>query len=387
MTAPRRAYGEGALTQLPDGTWKARIWVDRLDGQHVRRSLYGKTKSLVVEKVKQTHIQAAQGSGPGGRSQTLGAFLLSWLWDSARVRLKPSTYIRYSELVGLHITPGLGGVRLEKLSVQQVQHFLNAKVDRGMAPQTACHLRAVLRTALNHAIKIRLITFNAAALSEKPRVPERERTVLVPEQVPGFLEATAADEQGAIFVLALATGLRQGELLGLRWQDIDLQRGRLQVTRNARRMRRVPGQPTRLEYGTPKSKNSRRTVPLAPVAVTALQHHRERELFKRRAAGENWLETGSVFTCPDGQPLEAKHVGRAWAKLLRRAELPRMRFHDLRHSCATFLDANGIQPRLIMAVLGHADIRTTMGYVHANSEMMNEAADAMQRVMERGVGS
>jgi integrase len=384
-TKTRRADGEASVRQRANGTWQIRGYFMGLDGRTIRRSFYGGTQKEARAKLQAERDATAKGQGPGGRSQTLAAFLESWLWYSARVSLKPSTYIRYCELVRLHIKPALGATRLDKLTADQVQRFLTSKLDSGRAPQTVHHMRAVLRTALNDAIRKRLLSFNVAAMADRIRIPEREETFLAAEQVPGFLEATLGDDQGAIFVLALATGLRQGELLGLRWQDIDLQRGRLSVTRSARRMRRVPGQPTQLEYGTPKSKNSRRTVPLAPIAVTALEHHRERELFKRRAAGDNWQESGSVFTRPDGAPLEAKHVGRAWAKLTRRANLPGMRFHDLRHSCATFLAQNGIQPRMMQAILGHADVRTTLAiYTHVNPEALTEAAAAMQRVMTSG---
>jgi integrase len=194
------------------------------------------------------------------------------------------------------------------------------------------------------------------------------------------LEAVGTDRLGALYTLCFSTGLRQGEALALRWEDVDTEQGVLRVGYTLRRVRLAPNQPRTLLRSDTKTVASRRVLPLAPFVAAAIQHHRERQLFERRAADDNWNDTGYVFTDKVGRPVEADHLGRSFAVFLLRAGLPRMRFHDLRHSCATLLLAAGVPPRTVMSYLGHSNLGTTMAiYGHVSPHMLGEAAATMQK--------
>jgi integrase len=364
-----------------NGLWEARVDHGWQNGKRVRKSLYAKTRRELVEKLKAEQTKAGLGVAHAGRMPTLGAFLESWLENNAQPKLKLSTYIRYRELSRLHIIPGLGRFPLDKLTVAQVQEFLNARAKSGMAAQTVHHLRAVLRTALNQAIRARVISFNAAGLADSPRITPREPTYLKPDEARVFLQAAAQDRLGALYFLAFATGVRQGEALALRWEDVDLDHGTVTIGHTARRMRIAPGQPTQLIISDTKTAASRRVIPIPNFVVAALRHQRERQMFERRAAQDNWQETGFVFTKPNGQPVEAEHLARSFATLLRRNSLGRMRWHDLRHSAITIMLAAGVPPRTVMQYAGHSNLATTMNiYAHVSPQMLGEASEAMQRL-------
>lgn len=254
---------------------------------------------------------------------------------------------------------------------------MRQKHESGLSPRTVQYLRAVLRRALNVAIKHGHISRNVAALADPPKGRKHHVVGLEPEQARKLLEAVQSHDLGTLFTVALAVGLRIGEVLALTWADIDFVQETLRVHSQ---LQRIGGKLTVTE---PKSESSRRTIPLPSFALESLRIHQTRqEIDHRRLAGERWQETGFVFTTSLGTPLEPRNVRRTLSSLLQKADLPPMRFHDLRHGCATLLIAQNVNPKVVSEILGHSQIALTMNtYTHALSSAWRDAARSMDSLL------
>ncbi len=373
--AKRRGHNEGTVRQRSDGRWEAMI---SLPGRK-RRSLYGKTRKEAQDKLRGALRDVDLGLDLVAGRQTVEQFMIRWLEDVARPKLRPSTLKSYESYVRLHIIPTLGHHRLTKLTPQDVQTFLNAKSATGLSPRTVQYIRAILRRALGQAVKWGLVGRNVAALVDPPRSVRKLVEPLSADHARAFIAATASDRLGPLFHVAIASGLRQGELFGLRWQDVDLNAGTLTV-RHA--MQRVNGKPTFVE---PKTALSQRTVTLPASAVAALRAQRTCQIENRLLAGSRWQDWGLVFSSTIGTPLEPSNVGHRLHKLLEGAGLPRQRFHDLRHCAASLLLAGGVAPRTIMGILGHSQIGLTMNtYAHLSPGLERDAAAALGAILAAG---
>ena len=373
--AARRGHNEGSIYRRQDGLWAGVIDLGRVNGKRTRKTFYGATRKEVQERLTAALRERQVGTLPTAGRETVGQFLTGWLEDSAKPKLRPSTFRSYSDLLRLHLIPTIGHLRLERLTPQEVQSLLNAKVASGLSPRRVEYIRAVLRAALNQAIRWGLISRNAAGLSNPPRVTRRPVQVLTPEDAQRFLEVARGDRYEALYTVALSLGLRQGEALGLRWQDVDLNARTLQV-RHA--LQRVEG---KLQLVEPKTERSRRTIRMPQVVADSLLQHQARQEELRLLAGGRWTQNSLIFTTTLGTPLEGINVTRQFQRLLAASGLPRLRFHDLRHSCASLLLAQGIAPRVVMETLGHSQISLTMDtYSHVMPAVQAEAADAMDRV-------
>jgi integrase len=267
------------------------------------------------------------------------------------------------------------------MTPQQVQSFLNAKAASGLAPRTVLYLRSVLRRALTQAERWGLVTRNVAKLTEPPRIPKQEVRPLSPQQVRQFLVAIEGDRLEALYLVALGVGMRQGEILGLAWRDIDLETGTITV-RQA--LQRIAG---KLELVEPKSATSHRVVPAPRIVLEALRAHRMRQLEARLLAGSRWHEDRRdlVFTTSVGTPMDGVAVTRRFKSIVAAAGLPDQRFHDLRHACASLLLAQGVAPRVVMETLGHSQISLTLNtYSHVIPALGREAADRMDAMLRPG---
>jgi integrase len=310
----------------------------------------------------------------------------SRLTDGVRPRVRPSTYESYARLVDRHLIPHLGSIPLAHLSPQQVQAWVSAELATGrcrgtggLAPRTVQYARAVLRSALKTAMQWGAVTRNVATLIDAPRVPRYERQPLTPAQARTFLTTAQGHRLSALFAVAVACGLRKGEMLGLAWTDVDLDAGRLHVRRALQRARDAQGAPV---FAEPKSARGRRTLALPSVIVDALKAHRVRQLEERLAAGGDWQDTGLVFTTPTGTVLDEWRLRADFDALLATAAVPRVRFHDLRHSCASFLLAQGVSPRTVMDVLGHSHVSLTLNtYGHLMPGAQEDAAVTMNTLL------
>jgi integrase len=373
--ATRRGNGEGTIRQRNDGRWEAQL---SLPGGK-RKSIYGKSKKEAREALYMAIKQLDQGLDLGAPSQTLGDFLERWLADTVRPRLAPKTHKTYRDLMRVHVIPTLGPMRLDRLTAQHVATLLREKADAGLSPATVNHIRSVLRNALNRAVKWNLLVRNPVILTDPPR-QERKRVVpLQPEEARRALEAVRGHRLEALFTVALFLGLRQGEVLGLRWVDVDLEARTLAITQA---LQRVDGA---LILKSPKTEKSRRRLTLPPSVVAALRAHRDRQATERQTAGVHWKESGLIFTTTIGTPIDPRNALRIWQNLLAGAGLPRRTFHVTRHTAVSMLINEGVPLKVIQEILGHSVLSTTADvYGHLYPQAFTEAAEAMERALGAG---
>lgn len=360
---PRRSHGEGSIRKRPDGRWEARVTTPR-----GRQSIYGKTRAEVARQLAAT-VAIGKGKAP---AIWLDEYLDDWLETIVRPSVKPRTYIAYEIHIRLHLKPALGRRRLTELDPRDVQQMMAEQLARGLSPTTVRGIRATLRAALHQAERWGLLTTNAAALATPPRLVREHAIPWAPEHAEQFLAHVRGHRLEALYVLALTIGLRQGELLGLRWIDVDLERRQLSIRQT---LVLLHGRPT---FGTPKTERSRRTLRLPTMAVEALTQHLEVRDVLREAAGDRWKDSGLVFTSSIGTPLNGPRVTHNFKRLMVEAGLEPIRFHDLRHACATFLLAQGVDLQVVRDLLGHTYIATTADlYTHVLASLKDGAADAM----------
>ncbi len=372
----KRGQNEGSIYKRKDGRWAAVVSLGYKDGKRWRKSFYGSTRRGVQEKLNAALRAHQQGLPVAPERQTVGQFLEHWLSESVRPTVRPRTYIRYGEHVRNHISPAIGHIKLSRLTPQHVQALLNEKLGDGLAPATVRYMHAVLRRALKQALKWDLVARNAAALVDAPRVTQKEIEPFTPEQARIFLDAIRGDRLEALYSVALAVGLRKGEVLGLKWTDVDLDKRTLTVRAS---LQRIDGALVLVE---PKSRQSRRTVALPQTVIDAVRLHRARQLQERLLAGSRWQDHGLVFSTTIGTPMDTRNLTRHFRKALRDAGLPLRRFHDLRHSCASLLLAQGVHPRVVMEILGHSQISLTMNtYSHVIDKLQHDAAAQIDAVL------
>lgn len=332
MSGKRRGHGEGSIFKRADGRWAAVMDGGYQNGRRHRRFFYAKTEREARERLMEAQRDHAPGLAmPDGRT-TVGAFLTEWM---SQADVRPSTLASYSAKMRTHVIPAIGGIPLGRLTPIDVGRVLREAHSRGLAPRTLAQTRAILRAALNDARRMGLITRNAAALAELPvKVEDYEPVFLTPEQAAAFLDLVRGDRLEAFYTVALALGLREGEALALTWDDVDFARRTINVRRS---LQRVKG--GGLQALDVKTRRSRRTVPMPAVVERVLREHRDRQ-------PRDSIASGYVFTTTIGTPLSASNVVRRSFDPIRKAlGLPRLRVHDLRHSCATLLISQAPSPR------------------------------------------
>lgn len=371
----RRGFHEGSIYKRADGRWVACVQLGYEGTSRKRKYLYGATQREVKDKLTKVRRDLQLGLEPAPENLTLATFAKRWLAGSEPA-LRVRTHKRYRELLELHVLPTLGRRRLASLAPGDVQELLTTKLASGLSAQTVRHIRTVLRTALGQAERWGYVGRNAAALADPPRVVRHEVQPLSAEQARTLLAHVRGDRFEALYTVALALGLRQGEALGLRWSDVDFETATLAV-RQA--LYRAGGE---VRFVEPKSAQSRRTLVMPPIVASALRAHRARQHQERLAAGSDWQDTGLVFTSRRGTPLVGGDVTKRLQRHLQAAGLPRQRFHDLRHACASLLIAQGVHPRLVMETLGHSTITLTMNtYGHVMPDLKREPADQMESLL------
>ena len=308
--------------------------------------------------------------------QTLAEFLTRWLEDTVKSTRAHNTYLSYYYTVK-HIISVLGGVQLAKLQPQQLQALYRIKREEGLT-RTVRLLHAVLHNALGQAVKWGLIPRNIAAVVEAPKVPRKEMKVLTPEEVHRFLNTAQDDPLFALYVLAVTSGLREGELFALKWSDFNKGTCIIQVQRQLQWVR------GKAQLTEPKTAKSRRTVTLPKMAIKALRKHKVEQAKQRLSAGGNWNSLELIFTSSRGTPLNRPNfLQRHFYPLLEKAGVPRVRFQDLRHTAATLLLSQNIHPKIVQERLGHSNISTTMDiYSHVLPTMQQEVADKLDAILD-----
>jgi integrase len=373
----KRANGEGTIFQRKDGIWAAEMPMGWVNGKRKTKTVYGKTQAEAARKKAKLQSDVQRGLPiPTGR-QTVAQFLTDWLGTVGKRRLRPSTYDGYERVVRLHIIPAIGKIQLTKLTSDDLSRLYTALLDKGLAARYVQLAHAVIHCALETAVKRGHIARNHADYSDPPRPKRPEIRPLTQEQGQTFIAGAQQDRDYALYVLAIMTGMRQGELLGLRWGDIDWDSGELHVRRSVGRTS------AGMQFSEPKTAKSRRTISLSDIEIAALRRHEIAQFEERRAAGSRWEDHDLVFPNTLGKPVERQNLQqRSFKPLLQRAGLPDIRFHDLRHSAATFLLVLGVHPKVVQERLGHTTIGTTMDiYSHVMPQMQRDAAGKLAAML------
>lgn len=372
----RNPNGAGTITKRKDGRFQAAVYVLQPDGTRARKFAYGKTWAECDAKRRDLLDKVASGTPVPTRSAKLAEWLTYWLDSVVKPRRKLSTYDKYEAHVRLYLAPMLGTKRLESLSAPDVRRFL-LQLEKKTTAATAKESHRVLRTALSAACREELITRNVAKLVEPPRATPRELSPWSLAETLDFLAAARRDPLYAAFVLAIAMGLRRGEIVGLRWQDIDLENRVLLVRQQVQRRRGV------LYNDETKGRRSR-AVPLPAMCIAPLRWHRMKQRTAYAATGIDWTTAGYVFATRTGRPVEPRNVHRSFVRVSEAAGLRLVRLHDARHGCATLLTAAGVAPRVVMEILGHSQISLTMDvYTHVVQDTQREAISHMDRLLKR----
>jgi integrase len=383
MATKRRGHGEGSIYKDTAGRWRAVLDLGWSGGKRQRKYFSAGSRRDVQHQLDQARRQHEQGALALGPQQTLRQFLDAWLEDTARHRLRPTTFARYRSLVRLHVIPSLGRLPLSKVTPQHLSNLYGEKLSAGLSPRSVQFMHAVLHCALRQAMLWGLIVRNPADAVKAPRPKRHQIRALDHEQAQALLRAAGADPLEALYVLALMTGMRQGELLGLRWDDIDWEQGRAQVRHT---LQWLAGASWSLDE--PKTGHSRRSIRLPATATQTLKAHRRHQNEQRLAVGAAWDDHDLIFCNGLGRPLEKSNLWqRSFTPLLQRAGLwrpgePRIRFHDLRHTYATLALRDGVPVKVVSETLGHASITLTLDtYSHVLPDMQDDAAARMERLL------
>jgi integrase len=365
------------ITKRKDGRYMARFTVATAEGPK-RRTIYSRSYKEVERKLAEARGDAARGLVFDADNVKLGEYLDRWLPDSVADTVRPTTFERYEQIVRVHIRPALGNLKLKNVTPAHVRGLYREKLEAGLSARSVQYIHMTLHKALKQAVADGLIPRNATEAVRPPQVRREEIHPLTPEQVKTLFAAAKGDRLEALYTLAVTTGLRQGELLGLKWDDVDMESSTLQVRRT---LTAAKGGPV---LSAPKTKGSRRTVRLPQRAVEALRSHLERQLGEIDRAGDLWQENGLIFASEVGEPLDRRYLTtHRFKPLLKRAGLPeKTRFHDLRHTCATLLLTKNVNPKVVSEMLGHASIAITLDtYSHVLPTMQESAAAAMEEAL------
>ena len=378
--AKKRANGEGSIRKRKDGRWEGRYTAghDPETGKAIYKNVLGKTQAEVKEKLKQAigETQALDITKVG--KYTVGEWMEVWFQDYAKIKVRPSSHQTYQGYIHNHIRPNIGDIPLEKLTSLDLQKFYKklltqGRVNRveargqpkGLSAKTVRNIHQILSSALKLAQEQRLIRTNPAEGCALPRVEHQEMKTLTTVQLASFFREARESGVFELYYLELATGLRRGELLGLKWEDVDLQRGDLRVRRQ---VSRINGEVVEAPL---KTKNAYRTLPLAEDTVSVLREQR------RKVGNSPW-----VFPSPNGGPISPDSVLHMLHRVLKRAGLPKVRFHDLRHTFATLALQNGVDVKTVSGMLGHFSAGFTLDtYAHITSAAQRQAAQTMGSVL------
>lgn len=369
----KRGQNEGSIRKRKDGTWEARVTIGILaNGKQNRKSLYGKTRQEVAEKMTELLNNLQKGLITNPTEMKVDEWLDYYMLEYKKRYVKPTTYINYSTKVNNHIKPVLGHYKLKALRQDIIQKFVNSLSDKGLAPSTVTDVYKLLHNALETAVDDGLIVKNVANRVKLPKKSKPQIKVLTQEEQNKFVEQAKHTYMGCIFIFDLCTGMRLGELLGLKWEDIDLMEKQLHVKRTLSKVKDPDneGESWHLELTTPKTPASLRTIPLNETAIRLLRDVRKEQLQNKLKAGIAYEENGLVFATKLGRPLDPTNMRRTFYTICKEIGLEGLHPHCLRHTFATRGAENDIDVRVMQRFLGHATIKDTADtYTHVLTDL------------------
>jgi integrase len=376
----RRHNGEGTISgPRKDGRYVGAFYAPTTAGTYKRVYVYGRTWEQARDRLVEEQSKIVRGIPVAAESWTLGPYLDYWLETVVKPSRRPATYALYETIIRRYLKPGLGHHRLRRLSVPIVQAFLNAKLGEPHSIRNVHMMRQVLSAALSRAVREELLTRNVAKLTELPAwAPGDVRPWSVDETL-AFLRAARTDLLYPAFVLLIIYGMRRGEVLGLRWRDVDLDTGTLRVRQQLQRTDH------RLHQGPVKTRAGQRDLPIPGLVRVALLVRQQQQATDREAFGRAWTDTGLVFTTRSGLPVEPRNLARSFRRICERHKIRVIKVHHLRHTTASLLKQLHVPARDAQLILGHAHISTTMQiYTHVDEESRAEAITGLDRLLDHG---
>ena len=388
----RRDQGSGTLRERSNGSWEGRYgYIDPDTGIRVRKSVYAETKPEARRKLK-TLINKVENGIENDDFESinikpekiiLGEWLDTWMHDYKKNSIRTSTYAAYTYCIDLHILPALGNMELHKIQSEHIQKLLNdlgkkEKNGKLLTSATILKTKNILSSAFEQAVRNKIIPYNPVRATVSPKKEQNEIRILNKEEHKQFVEALKGHRLEALYLLALATGMRRGELLALTWDCIDWKNNSINVKSSVTRVKDPDTGKTEIRYFEPKTKSGRRYVPILPSMIPVLKAHKERQDTEKREAGNVWNDKNIVFCSNVGTIIEPRRVGTTLDKITKAAKIDKITFHALRHSFATRMLEADVPAKVVQDVLGHADVTLTLNtYSHV---LGTTAHDQMSKI-------
>ena len=392
MRTSKRGNGDGSIYQREsDGRWVGAVSLGVVGSKPIRRTVYGDTQREVVAKMTKLKEEHRQHLPVAADRQTMADYLDHWIENVARLRLRFNTFGAYREIVKLHLKPALGRTKLIDLTVDHCDALWRQKLKENLSPRRVQYVRAVLRTALQSAVKKGKIARNVAALSDCPRIERQEVEPLTVAETRKLIEKVRGNKYETVFLLAIFLGLRRGEILGLTWSNVKLDEGIIHINRQLQTLKKedmegLIGAKDMIFVGKNnalvplKTKKSHRTLELTPLLAAKLKGIKARQSSFRIAA-EEWPEHDLVFTHEDGRAICGRMITLAWHNALSAAKLPKKRFHDARHGAGSTLLELGVDLKTVSSWLGHSTVQLTADvYLHSRRVTLGEAGAKLDKV-------
>jgi integrase len=371
MAKKHRGHNEGSIHQRENGHWRAQLYQA---GKRYSKDF--QTKAEVQTWIRSIQANIDHGFQLQGSSMTLAEYLPGWL-DNRRLSLRAKTAHQYSRTIQNHILPALGKSKLRDLRLLDIERFYSQLLQKGMGARTIRVIHNILHSALDKAVRYGLVTYNPTSGATLPKYSHDEMMVLDADQVTQFLITAQDSPNYALFHLAITTGMRIGELFGLKWSDVLWQSGVVHVQRQKQY---VPGQG--VQFVDPKTKAGRRTIKLGEGSLEVLRHHKAFQETQKARAGDRWHNLDLVFPNSLGGPGDASNIRLDFNWILKTAGLPKVRIHDLRHSCASLLLNHKVPVIVVSKMLGHSKPSVTLDiYAHVFHDMQDEAAVVMDKLV------
>ena len=401
----RRTKGDGLIRERKDG-WEGRIPIGKnpVTGRTDYKYFYGKTMAQVREKMRIYENDPDEIAMVNGiykkvettREQTplFSDWLDTWLTQYKANSITPSTYESYQGFIEQHIKPALGNILIGEITADQIQQLLNNKQKVGarkdgrtgaLSTSSVMKIKIIINASLKQAVKNHLISSNPTEAVTPPKMTRREIRVLTPEEQDKFMNALKGHRLEALFKLALATGMRKGELLALTWEKVDFEDNTISISKTAKRVRNQETMKSSIEVGGPKSKSGYREIPMLPSVAPILSKHYILQQKEQKEAGSAYNQLGIVFCSKVGTYIEARRINSTLEKILKQAGVEHINFHALRHTFATRALENSVPAKVVQKMLGHADVSLTLNtYTHVLKETLHDEIGKMDNIFIEG---
>lgn len=371
--AKKKSNGEGSVTKRADGKYMGQVTVGRdpQNGKLKRKTVYGKTKKEVQEKLNKLKYELQIGSYIDNSDKlTVNTWILRWLNEYKKGQLGQGTFDNYESYINNHVIPNIGEIELSKLTTDHIQKLYNklgengnVKTGKGLTGKTIRRIHILIHAALGQAMNNGYITKNVSYNVKLPKEINKEMQSLSIEEVNKFLTSCQDDRLYVAFLLVCNTGLRRGELLALRWRDIDFENGKLYVRQAIKQIKNRDendDEKLKLVFGEPKTEKSKRSIPLSQASIDELIIHRKNQTEEKLKIGEYYQDNDLVFSNIDGTPIRSINFSNYFRTLLKKLEIKDVRFHDIRHTVASILLELNEHPKVVQELLGHSNISTTL---------------------------